>query len=82
MDSISFTDIEGPLGEIMDRARAGDEITIMRDGEPFAVVRRVEPKRTPRPPIDVDAMRALTSKMTYHGTSAAELIREMRDSRY
>lgn len=82
MESISITDAEGRLGELIDHTEIGDTITITRDGKPIAVVTRVEQPTAPRRPIDVDALKALTDRMTYHGTSAAELMREMRDSRY
>ena len=82
MESISLADAEGRLSEIIEQAQAGDEVTITRDGKPVAVVRGVRPEPTSRPPIDVDALRALTSKMQPSGPSAVEIVREMRDSRY
>lgn len=79
MESISIADAEGRLEEIVGRALGGEPITITRDGKALAVVSGVAQSEASRKRIDVDAMRALTSRMAGHGTSAADFIREMRD---
>lgn len=82
MENINLEDMEGRLAEIIDQAQIGDAVTITREGKPVAVITRIEELKPPTKRLDVDALKALTDSMTYHGTSAAELIREMRDSRY
>ncbi len=79
MDSFNIAEAKAHLSALIERAAAGEEIEIRKRGEPVA---KLVPIEKPRKPIDVDALSAHTDKMTYHGTSAAELIREMRESRY
>jgi prevent-host-death family protein len=64
------------LSELVDRAEAGETIDITRRGKPAAKLTPPEPKKLP---IDVDALRALTSTLPWQSQSAAEFIREMRD---
>lgn len=91
MESISFGEAAERFGELIGKAEAGETITITRDGQPVAsLVPTAEagggeqaaatPEAKPRKRIDVDALRALTSKMNYQPTSAGELMRELRDS--
>lgn len=82
MESISIADARERFGEIIEQAETGDDVVITRDGKPVVVVKAVPTEAVSRPPIDFEALRALRATMTDHGTSAAELIREMRDSRY
>lgn len=93
MESISFGEAEGRFGELIEKAEAGETITITRDGEPVVALvptpKKVDGPDTeaaqaarPRKRIDVDALRALTSKMKPAKTSAVDIVREMRDSRY
>lgn len=82
MESINLEDMEGPLAEIIDQAQIGEAVTITREGKPVAVITRIEELKPPTKRLDLEALRALRATMTYHGTSAAELVREMRDSRY
>lgn len=76
MDSINLADAKARLSELVDRAEAGETVTITRRGKPVAVLSAIV---QPRKRIDVDALRALTDSMTYHGTSGGDFIREMRD---
>lgn len=88
MESISFSEAEGRFGELIGKAEAGETITITRNGEAVAALvptlptSQVAQSATPRKRIDVDALRALTAKMMPATTSAVDLVREMRDSRY
>lgn len=77
MISVNLAEAKAKLSEFVTRAEAGETITITRRGKPMAVLSAAE---KPRKPLNVEAMRALTASMTDHGTSAAQFIREMRDS--
>lgn len=75
--NVNLADAKARLSELIVRAEAGESVTITRRGKP--VVSLVATKRS-IVPIDVDAFRKLTDSMTNHGTSAADFIRELRDT--
>lgn len=79
VDSVGLADAKARLSEIVDRAEGGEAVTITRRGKPVAVISGVD---RPRKPIDVDALRALTATMMPSKTSAVDIVRELRDSRY
>ncbi len=76
MDTISLADAKARLSELVDRAENGDAIDITRRGKTVA---RLAPAATPRRRVDVTRLRALTSTMPLQETSAADLVRSMRD---
>ena len=83
MDSIDLDTSNPSASELVARAEDGEVVLLTRGGKPVARITAVEqPAERPREPLDVDALKALTDSMTDHGTSAVDLIREMRDSRY
>jgi len=77
MDRISLADAKAHLSELIDRVEAGESIEITRRGKPVA---RLTAIARARKPIDIDMLRALTSTMPIQSTSAADLVRSMRDS--
>lgn len=79
MDSFNIAEAKAHLSALVDRAASGEEIEIKKRGEPVA---RLVPLSRPRKGIDFDALRALRSRTLKAGVSGAEIIREMRDSRY
>jgi prevent-host-death family protein len=79
MRSVSLTDAEARLGELLDEIGPGEELVITRDGAPLARVSKVAPASEPQP-IDwafIDAAREATP---YQETSAGEFVRWMRDT--
>ena len=76
MESINLADAKAHLSELVDRAEAGEAVTILRRGRPAAQLTAVS---TPRKKIDLRELRALTAGMKPSGSSAARLIRELRD---
>jgi len=76
MDSVNLADAKARLSELVERAANGEEVRITRRGKPAA---RLVPDPLPRKPIDVEALRALTSKMRVQEESAGDFIRRMRD---
>lgn len=79
MDSYSLADAKARLSELIDKVEAGQTVEITRRGKPAA--RLVPPKRELKK-VDVDALRRLRARLPWQDKSAAELIREMRDSGY
>jgi antitoxin (DNA-binding transcriptional repressor) of toxin-antitoxin stability system len=54
-------------------------VTILRRGKAVARIVGIE---KPRKPLDVNALRAHTSKMQPSDLTGVEILREMRDSRF
>jgi prevent-host-death family protein len=79
MDAVSLADAKARLSELIDRVEAGDSIEITRRGKPVAKLVRAD---KPRKPMDIDALRAAVETMPMAEQSAADLVREMRDSGY
>jgi prevent-host-death family protein len=77
MDPASLAHAKAHLSELVERAAKGEEVRITRRGKPAA---RLVPDPPPRKPIDVDRLRALTSKMRFQEESAGDFIRRMRDT--
>lgn len=76
MKQVSLAHAKAHLSELVERAAAGEPVCITRRGKPVAQITGVA---TPRKPIDVTALRALTDAMPMQQESAGEFIRRMRD---
>lgn len=76
MNAINLADAKTHLSELIDRVEAGGSIDITRRGKPVA---RLTAVTTPRKPIDASLLRSLTATMPPQPTSAADLVRSMRD---
>jgi prevent-host-death family protein len=76
MGAISLADAKAHLSELVDRVEAGDSIDITRRGKRVARLSAVE---TPRKPIDLAALQALTAAMPASSQAAGDLVRSMRD---
>lgn len=77
MDRINLADAKAHLSELIDRVESGDSIDITRRGKPVA---RLTSATSPRKPIDLAALRAVTAKMPRQAKGAADVVRSMRDS--
>lgn len=77
MDAYNLAEAKAHLSALVDRVESGETVEIMRRGRPVA---RLTPIERPKEPIDVDALRRLTASLPMQSQSAADLIREMRDS--
>lgn len=77
MDTVSLADAKRRLSELIDRVEAGDSIRITRRGKPVA---RLPGVATPREPIEMSSLKALTDGIPLRRESAADLVRSMRDS--
>ncbi len=76
MDSMNLADAKAQLSALVDRVEAGDTINITRRGKPVA---RLSAVTSPRKPVSLDALQALTQTLPQQTESAADLIRAMRD---
>jgi prevent-host-death family protein len=81
VDAVNLSDAKARLSELVERAEAGEDVTILRRGRAVARITAVE---RPRQPLDIEALRALTSKMKSFldpdGLSFVE--RNRQDDRY
>ena len=81
MNAVNLSDAKARLSELVERAEAGEDVTILRRGRAVARIVAVE---RPKKPLDVDALRALTQKMKIYadpeGLSFVERMRQ--DDRY
>jgi prevent-host-death family protein len=86
MDTVSITEAQERLSDLISKAEAGETIDITRQGRPIArLVPAVpkEPAKTPKRPVDVEALRRVASQMPRETQTTAEFIRRMRgDARY
>lgn len=75
----NLSDAKAQLSDLVARAEAGEEVTILRRGRPVA---KIVPLERPRKPLDIEALKAFTASQQESEISAVEILREMRDSRY
>jgi prevent-host-death family protein len=76
MSTVNLADAKAHLSKLVDRAAAGDTVRIMRRGKPVAQITAVQ---TPRRPIDLSALRAMTDMMPLQRESARDLLHRLRD---
>jgi prevent-host-death family protein len=73
---ISLADAKAHLGELVERAAAGEPVCITRRGKAVAQITAVD---APRKHIDVAVLRAMTDAMPVQPETARDFIRRMRD---
>lgn len=76
MITVSLAEAKARLSELVDRAVAGDQVSITRRGKLVARLSAVHP---PKKRIDAAALRALTDSMTRQAEPASEFLPRMRD---
>jgi prevent-host-death family protein len=74
---ISIAEAKAHLSELIEQVSNGEEVTITKRGKPVA---KLTPVARKLKPVDIDALRALTSKMPFQEASAGDFVRAMRDS--
>ncbi|KAB2862898.1 MAG: type II toxin-antitoxin system prevent-host-death family antitoxin [Bauldia sp.] len=80
MSAVTLAEAKAHLSELVERAAAGETVSITRRGKPIA---KITPLDEPRKPVDVAMLRAITEKMSPQTESAGEFMRRIRDeSRY
>jgi prevent-host-death family protein len=73
---VSLADAKAHLSRLVEEAAAGETVCITRRGKAVAQITAVD---TPRKPIDVAALRAMTDAMPMQPETARDFIRRMRD---
>jgi prevent-host-death family protein len=76
MGTVNLAEAKAHLSELVERAAAGDTVCIVRRGKLVAQITAVG---TPRKPVDLKALRALTDIMPAQTESARSSVRQMRD---
>jgi len=80
MGAVSLAEAKARLSELVQRAQAGESVSITRRGKPVAQLVAAE---RPRKRIDANALHDLTKGMRRQDEPAGEFVRRMRDeSRY
>jgi prevent-host-death family protein len=72
MDAVKLADAKAHLSELVDRAQSGETVEITRHGRAAA---RLAPPETPRKPIDVKALAALTARLPRQKDGAVRTMR-------
>ncbi|MGY6555453.1 MAG: type II toxin-antitoxin system Phd/YefM family antitoxin [Wenzhouxiangella sp.] len=72
----NLKDAKARLSELVDRAQAGETVTIARRGRVVAQLTASPPVRQA---VDVEALRALSRRLPKTDHDAAELVRCLRD---
>ena len=72
----NLKDAKARLSELVDRARAGETITISRRGRPVA---QIMASPATRKAVDVQALRAVTQRLPRSEKDADDTIREVRE---
>jgi prevent-host-death family protein len=78
MSTFSVAEAKTHLSELLDRAERGEEVVITRRGQPVA---QLAPVRPTKPGIDFARLRALRAAMPVSKTTAAKVVRRMRDEK-
>lgn len=73
---VNLAQAKARLSELLDKVEAGEEVIITRHGREVARLRGMAQKKEPIPFEELAAFRARMPKMK---TSAAKLIRQLRD---
>jgi len=77
MATVNLAEAKAHLSELVERAAAGEPVCILRRGKPVAKITAIA---SPRRPVDVAALRAVTKRMPRQAKGAGKFLREMRDS--
>ena len=76
MNTISLADAKAHLSALVEQAASGHPVCITRRGKPVVQITRID---TPRQPIDLAALRALTATMPPQPIPAGDWMRQIRD---
>lgn len=76
MSIVSLADAKARLSELVAKAAAGENVRITRRGRAVAQITAAD---APRKPVDLGALRSLTSAMPKPKKSARGTVRRMRD---
>jgi antitoxin (DNA-binding transcriptional repressor) of toxin-antitoxin stability system len=78
MSTVEFVDSAASLGDLLNRAHQGETITLVRDGQPQAVLRPSDPADTADRSAAIGELLAFGKGRTLGGANIRELIEEGR----
>ena len=78
MHRVSLVEAKAHLSALVERAAAGETISIVKRGKPVA---RLVPEEKPRRRITIEELEEFAATIPYQQESAVDLIRRMRDER-
>jgi prevent-host-death family protein len=76
MNTVNLADAKTHLSELVAQAASGEAVCITRRGK---LVARLTAVHTPRRPVALATLRALTESMPVQTETAGDFVREMRD---
>tara|TARA_R110002020_G_scaffold367683_3_gene579580 strand:- start:39535 stop:39777 length:243 start_codon:yes stop_codon:yes gene_type:complete len=76
MADVNLADAKARFSELVNQAAAGETVRIIKRGKPVA---KLTGANAPRRPVDLTALKKLTSTMPRQTQSAGDFIRSMRD---
>ncbi len=76
MASLSLAEAKAQLSGLVTRVTTGETVQITRRGKPVA---RLIAAESPRRPVDLAALRAMTETMPAQTETAGDFVRRMRD---
>jgi len=80
MPTYSIAEAKDQFSRLVDRALAGEEVTITRHGKPVAELRaRATPERGRPSPHLIDELARRAKRLPALGEAAADFVRAMRD---
>lgn len=79
MTTCTVAEAKAHLSDLLSRVEKGEELVITRRGRPVASLSPIRPARCAP---DWKAIRAFRESLPAAGTTAAELVREVREARY
>jgi antitoxin (DNA-binding transcriptional repressor) of toxin-antitoxin stability system len=80
MPTYSVAEAKDQFSRLVDRALAGEEVTITRHGKPVAELRaRTTPERGRPSPHLIDELERRAKRLPALGAAAADFVRAMRD---
>ena len=76
MSTVSLAGAKAHLSELVERAAAGEAVSITRRGKPVARIVAID---SPRKPVDPRELRKITDAMPRQKEPSRKFVRQMRD---
>jgi prevent-host-death family protein len=76
MNTVNLADAKAHLSELIAQAASGEAVCITRHGKPVA---RLTAVHSPRQPVALATLQALTESMPVQAETAGDFVRKMRD---
>lgn len=76
MSTVNLAEAKAHLSELVGQVAKGETVNILRRGKPVAQLTGV---KSPRKPIDLSSLRAVTEDMTPHAEGTGAFMRRVRD---